>query len=135
MGASAFIFRGVVSRSTLSVILTFGLYLPVVYIARQYVHARTFNAAWNGTRLDESQFKADMRPNVWIALQLMNWAAIICSLGLMYPWAATRSARYTASCLHFFPSPDFYRIQELGAAAGSAVGDSAAEFIGLDFGL
>lgn len=129
------IFKDTVSISTLTVALTFGLYLPVLYIGRQYIHARIFNAAWNATCLDNCRFEASMESNKWIALQLKNWAAIILSLGFLYPWATMRSAQYTASCLRFHPSPDFLATQSLGSPTASAVSDSAAEFIGLDFGL
>jgi uncharacterized membrane protein YjgN (DUF898 family) len=135
IGCAIAVLKDSISLSTLTVALTFGLYLPVLYIGRQYIHARIFNAAWNATRLDNSRFEATMESNRWIALQLTNWAAIIVTLGFLYPWATMRSAHYTASCLRFHPAPDFLATQNLGAAGGSAVGDSAAEFIGLDFGL
>jgi uncharacterized membrane protein YjgN (DUF898 family) len=135
IGCSIAVLKDSISLPTLTVALTFGLYLPVLYIGRQYIHAKIFNAAWSATRLDDSWFEASMESNRWIALQLKNWAAIIVSLGFLYPWATMRSAHYTASCLRFHPSPEFLATQNLGALGGSAVSDSAAEFIGLDFGL
>ena len=40
-----------------------------------------------------------------------------------------------ASSLQFVPAGPIDVIQRMGGASGSATGDMAAEFIGLDFGL
>lgn len=135
MGVATAVLKNRVNLATLSVVLTFGIYLPVLYLIRQVIHAVIFNAVWGGTWLDGSRFEASMSISRWVALQLGNWGAIIGTCGLLYPWAAVRNAQYTASCLRFRPSDSFYRIQSLGESGGSAVGDTAAEFIGLDFGL
>jgi uncharacterized membrane protein YjgN (DUF898 family) len=134
-GVSMYSLKGFLNPVTVAMIVTFGVYLPVLYFARQFVHARIFNAVWNGTRLDECRFSAAMCARRWMGLQLGNWAAILGTAGLAYPWTVIRNARYTASCLRYFPTEDFYRLRKLGSAPGSAVGESAAEFIGLDFGL
>jgi len=135
MGVALFVLRRWFDLQTLTLAATFGIYLPVVFLARQFVHARIFNAAWNGTRLDECRFSAAMSTRRWIGLQTVNWAAIIGTAGILYPWAAMRAARYTASCLRFHPNEDFYRLCAIGESGGSAISDTAAEFVGLDFGL
>ncbi len=134
-GASFALLKNVGHLQTLAVILTFAVYLPAVLLARTYIYVRVFNATWNGTRLDDSRFEADMRLGKWLRLQIGNWAAVLATLGLLYPWAVIRSARYTASCLRFHPSGDFERIQKFGGTAGAALGETAAELFGLDFGL
>lgn len=113
----------------------FALYGAAFYTARHYVHAKLFNHVWNHTRLDDHRFVASMCPGPWLGLQYTNLGAIIVSCGLLYPWAVIRSHRYTASCLRFIPAGSIDGIQKLGGGEGSAVGDTAAEFIGLDFGL
>ena len=115
--------------------LVFGIYIPVVYLCRQYVHARLFNLVWNGTQLDDGRFEATMQTGRWLKLQCGNWVAILGTAGLLYPWATIRAARYTASCLKFHPTDQFYQLRRFGQVQGSAIGDSAAEFVGLDFGL
>jgi uncharacterized membrane protein YjgN (DUF898 family) len=94
-----------------------------------------FNPVWNGTRLNEHQFRGNLRTGRWIALQFTNLAAIVMSCGMLYPWALIRSTRYALSCLEFHPIAGFETISRVGSARGSAVGDSAAEFAGFDFGL
>lgn len=113
----------------------FLVYGAFVLLAKHYAFARLFNPVWNGTRLNEHQFRGTLRTGHWIALQFTNLAAIMVSCGMLYPWALIRSTRYALSCLEFHPIAGFENISRVGSARGSAVGDSAAEFAGFDFGL
>jgi uncharacterized membrane protein YjgN (DUF898 family) len=105
------------------------------FVCRQYIYARLFNHIWNHTQLDDHRFRANIKPGRWLGLQLANLGAIVGSCGLLYPWAAIRAHRYLASCLVFEPAGSIDGIQRLGSGTGSATGDTAAEFVGLDFGL
>jgi len=113
----------------------FLVYGFTLFCAKQYVYARLFNQIWNNTRLDQHRFSANLSMTAWFNLQLGNLGAIIISAGLLYPWAVVRSTRYALSCLQFQPSGSIERISRLGKTTGSAVGETAAEFVGLDFGL
>jgi uncharacterized membrane protein YjgN (DUF898 family) len=119
----------------LEMIPFFILYALGFFVSRHYIYARLFNHLWNNTRLDDHRFQADMRTGRWVGLQLANLGAIIASAGLLYPWSVIRAQRYAASCLSFAPAGSIDGIQRLGSSAGSAAGDTAAEFVGLDFGL
>jgi uncharacterized membrane protein YjgN (DUF898 family) len=113
----------------------FILYAFGFFVSRHLIYARLFNHIWNHTRLDEHRFRASLRTGKWLGLQLTNLGAILISAGMLYPWALVRAHRYTASCLHFVPAGPVDTIQRIGGSTGSATGDMAAEFIGLDFGL
>lgn len=105
------------------------------YTARHYAFSRVFNQTWNSTKLDDHRFVASMKPNRWLGMQMVNLGAMIVSCGLLYPWAVIRSTRYALSCLQFQPALPIEKISRLGRAEGSALGETASEFIGLDFGL
>lgn len=113
----------------------FAIYGTALFTAKHYLHAKLFNHIWNHTRLDDHRFQASMNLGRWLGLQYTNIAAVICSCGLLYPWAVIRSMRYTATCLSLIPAGSIDSIERLGRSGGSAIGDTAAEFIGLDFGL
>ena len=114
---------------------TFAIYGLAVFLSKHLVFARLFNHIWNGTRLDDHRFVATLRVDRWLKLQFTNLAAIIGTCGLLYPWAVVRSTQYLLSCLEFKPARPIERIAALGRNPGSAVGDTAAEFVGMDFGL
>ena len=113
----------------------FFVYGSVFYLAKHYLFARMFNHVWNHTRLDEHRFVARMDTRRWIQLQLTNLGAMIISCGLLYPWAVVRSTSYALSCLDFQPDRPIEKITRLGKDEGSALGETAGEFIGMDFGL
>lgn len=110
-------------------------YAVLLYFAKHFVFATMFNRMWNGTRLDEHQFHATLKTGRWLGLQFTNLGAIIVSCGLLYPWAVIRSTRYALSCLELRLAGPVDPIARIGSNVGSAVGDTAAEFAGLDFGL
>jgi len=113
----------------------FVIYGLAFFIAKQIVFARLFNHTWNHTRLDQHRFRADLETDAWLKLQLLNLVAVVGTAGLLYPWAQIRAARHALSHLHFEPAGSLDRIERLGRNTGSAFGETATEFAGLDFGL
>ncbi len=129
-------FSGEKAATTLLHLLPFFLlYGLALFTAKHYLHATLFNHVWNHTRLGPHRFMARMSVPRWLGMQFTNVAAVAFSCGLLYPWAVMRSARRTAESLWFIPAGSIDKIERLGGRKGSAVGESAAEFIGLDFGL
>lgn len=126
---------GPVPPHWLAVMIPLLIYGGGFYLSRHLVHAWLFNHVWNHTFLDDHRFEARMNTGRWLGLQVTNLLAIIGSFGLLVPWATIRTNRYTASCLSFILKGPIDRIERMGSARGSATGDSAAEIIGLDFGL
>lgn len=113
----------------------FAVYGIALFCSKHYVYASLFNHIWNRTRLNDHHFVATLQTGGWLKLQSVNLVAIIGSGGLLYPWAAIRSARYALSHLQFAPHGALEKISRLGRNDGSAMGETAAEFVGLDIGL
>lgn len=111
------------------------LYGLALYFSKHYVYARLFNHVWSHTRLDDHRFEASLPVGGWLKLQFVNLGAIIGTCGLLYPWAVVRSTHYALGSLRFVPSGPIEKISRLSRRDGSALGDTAAEFVGLDFGL
>ncbi len=113
----------------------FFLYGLGLFIGRHFIFASLFNHLWNHTHLDDHRFIASMNVGRWLTLQLSNLGAILLSCGLLYPWAVIRTLKYKTSCIRFQPAGPIERIEYLAVSRGNALGDTAAEFVGLDFGL
>lgn len=111
------------------------IYGLTAFFSKHYVYARLFNHIWNHTRLDEHRFVADLPLGRWLRLQAVNLCAIVGTCGLMYPWAVVRSTRLALAHLRFEPRGPVETIARLGRNRGSAVGDTAAEFAGIDLAL
>jgi uncharacterized membrane protein YjgN (DUF898 family) len=113
----------------------FAVYGLAFYFSKHFIYARLFNHIWNQTTLDNHRFIATLPVGGWLRLQFGNLGAMIVSCGLLYPWTVIRSTRFALNHLRFQPDRPIEKISRLGRAEGSAVGDTAAEFVGLDFGL
>lgn len=122
---------------TFMIAITLTCYGCGFFTGRHFTYPRIFNHAWSSTRLGEMTFVATMSPGAWMKLQWVNLLAIIGTAGLALPWATMRTAKYQLSCLalQIPKTTDLDKIERMGIGDGSAIGDSAAEFVGLDFGL
>ncbi|HEX6735832.1 MAG TPA: DUF898 family protein [Azonexus sp.] len=114
--------------------------IPLLLIAIQallvpYVQARTANAVWNSTSLGAHAFVSRLPVGGYIRLTVVNWLAIICTVGLFIPWARVRVARYRAENLALAVSGSLDAFVAAEATAASALGDEAAEMFDLDIGL
>ena len=73
------------------------VYLPLLLLIKSIYKVRIRNHIFNSSEFsDLAEFKSDMRIVPYTLLQLTNVLAIVCSLGLAYPWAEIRTARYLA---------------------------------------
>lgn len=111
------------------------LFFICLSLAKLQARTLVFNCAWNDTRLDGHRFRASLSFSRMLTLQVINWLAIISTLGLAYPWATIRKQKYIFSCLEFLPSGSLDRVETLGSSTGAALGDAATDFLGVDIGL
>ncbi len=125
-----------VPKSAASVIITYIALGVSISVFPVFVGALTFNVALNHMQLgDDFRFESRLSAFYmgWIALS--NLAAIVFTLGLLYPWARVRRTRYMASCISVIGVADIGEFTSVPLAAGSAVGEEVASFFDIDFGL
>lgn len=127
--------RAGVAPTMIQLIPFFAVYIFGFWIAKQLLFAMLFNHVWNHTQLDEHRFRARLPVGRWLGMQLANLGAIIITAGMLYPWTEIRNQRLVAASLEFLPAGPVDGIRAFGGRDGSATGDMAAEFIGIDFGL
>lgn len=116
------------------------LLIPLLMVVAQavvvpYVAAHTTNAIWGSTRLGFHRFVSRLPIGGYIGLTVVNWLAIIFTLGLFIPWARVRVARYRAEYLALAVSGSLNDFVAGEASAASAIGDETAEMFDLDIGL
>jgi len=123
---------GAVPAITATLIAVYALGILIIPTA---VAALTFNLALNNTILDDIRFESRLSAiqMVWIAVS--NLLLTLVSLGLLYPWARVRMARYRASCITVISSTDIGEFAAPLIKSGGAVGEEIASFLDIDFGL
>jgi uncharacterized membrane protein YjgN (DUF898 family) len=101
-----------------------------------YVRSRTTNLVLNSTVLaGRVQFKSILSASQLAMLYMGNLLAIVCTLGLMIPWAEVRVARYRAEALSLESTSDLEGFVGKVTQEVGATGEEIGEFFTLDFSL
>ncbi len=115
--------------------VSYAVMLIIITLIQQYLFVRLTNYSWHHSKLGAIYFKSDLQVKNLVWIRITNIIAIICSVGLLAPWAKVRRARYILSKLSLV---SYCPLDEFTAATGgeeSAVGDSATDFFDLEIGL
>ena len=125
------------SAAAMSVVfgmMVIGLYLGLMLIG-PYFATRMQNLVWNQTTLAPHSFRSDVRVGKLFFIVLTNYIFIALTLGLFYPFARVRSARYRVESMTMIaagPLDEFVagEQQQVGA-----LGDAAADWYDIDIAL
>ena len=135
------ILSGVSSKQVVAVATLVGVFvLPAMFLGFQaviipWVNVRLTNAVWKHTTLGGHTFQSSLKARHYIALTVVNWLAIIATLGLFFPWARVRIARYRAECMAIDATCDLDSFIAGESQASTALGDETAELFDLDIAL
>ncbi|MBO9664777.1 YjgN family protein [Dokdonella sp.] len=105
------------------------------FVVWAFLNAALANLLYNRAELGPYRFRSSLNGGRLCALYLGNTVAILCSAGLLIPWAKVRLARYRAQSLTLLAGED---LADLHAEAGEDIDAVAAEMDGLfdiDIGL
>jgi uncharacterized membrane protein YjgN (DUF898 family) len=117
------------------------VFLPAVLLALVYLVIALYiptaltNLTWSSTSLGRHRFKCALRLRDLLWIYLSNAVAVLCTLGLLAPWAAVRLLRYrldhiSASGLGGLDSIIASADQQIGAAP-----EELGDMLGFDLGL
>lgn len=105
------------------------------FVVWAFLNAALANLLYNRAELGSHRFRSSLTGGRLCGLYLGNTVAILCSAGLLIPWAKVRLARYRAHSLTLLAGED---LADLQAEAGEDIDAVAAEMDGLfdiDIGL
>ena len=103
--------------------------------AQSWFQSRMFNITYRASRLGKHGFEANMTAPGFFRIASVNLVLIVLTLGLFFPFAQVRLARYKAECLALCPlgSLDDFVADE--TARAGAFGDEAAAALDLNLGF
>ena len=113
-----------------------GAYLFGLLFLTTYIGTSVFNLAINRTQLaDRFQLESGLSPlqMTWIAFS--NLAFVIVTLGLFWPWAQVRLARYRADHFAISGPADLAGFTSEFVTGQGAIGEEVASFFDIDIGL
>ncbi|MEP5762458.1 MAG: YjgN family protein [Litoreibacter sp.] len=98
--------------------------------------AMTRNAVYNATVLQGGHsFRSNVQPLRLFWIIMSNAITVICTLGLMLPWAQIRMAKYLADHTAAVPNGSMDDFVGMVMPEGSALGDAYTDFEAIDIGL
>jgi len=86
---------------------------------------------WSHTAFESARFRSTVRGGPLFRLTLGNVLLAVFTLGLAVPWVVVRNLRFVCTNVMLEGPVDFAAIQQ-DAQAASPVGESLADFLGLD---
>ena len=122
-------------------IFTFGSIIGVTFLlawiaAFAFIRTEIFNLAVSNTVVDNRhKLNAVLSPWAMIWIGLSNLVLILASIGLLYPWARVRVARYIADHMELLATSNLEEFTSEAFATQSAIGEEIAGFFDFDIGL
>lgn len=133
LGATAFTLLGAFEIAWVAVSV---VYLLAGALVLAFTRARVGNLTFNSATLDgRVRFASTLSATRLAWIYLGNLLAIVASLGLLVPWAVTRTAQYRASCLSMACDGDLEGILGEVARPVGATGEALGEFFDVDLSL
>jgi uncharacterized membrane protein YjgN (DUF898 family) len=138
----ATVFHGAIGKGTtpgafsIWYLIILGVFAFVPLFLMPFIGTQVFNLAVGRTVLAERyQLESTLSPLRMTWLAFSNLALTLVTLGLFYPWARTRVARYRAENISITGPADMDGFQsEFGAGPG-AIGEEVASLFDIDIGL
>lgn len=115
---------------------TMGMYLLTISVVSAVFRGRIRNHIMNNSEFEGlAQPKSDV--NVWefVKLIFVNMVAIVCSVGLAYPWVKVRTARFLANATMILIDNDADDAVDKMLESQSAFGEEAAEVFDMDIAI
>lgn len=109
-------------------------FLALTLIIRPYLSVQLANLTWNATMLGDKTFTCTQTYGSYLRLVVGNFLMVVLTLGLFWPWAKVREARYRFERLTL-ESTDLDAFAGQAGNDSQAVGEEIADAFDLDFSL
>ncbi|MFY8272770.1 YjgN family protein [Pseudoalteromonas sp. SSDWG2] len=112
------------------------VYMFVLAVASGIYQTVIRNHLFNSSEIDDiADFKSDLQIVDYTLLLLTNAIAIVCSLGLAYPWAKIRKARMLTQATEVTFLIDPQRLEDQLGEQDSSFAEEAADLFDIDLSL
>jgi uncharacterized membrane protein YjgN (DUF898 family) len=100
-----------------------------------YYQASAANAAFGGVQAGSQYVRSNLRAWPLIGIYVTNLLAIVCTLGLFYPWAKVRQMRYHLENTAIDSDGNLAGFTASSGEGIDAVGEEVGDFFDVDFGI
>jgi uncharacterized membrane protein YjgN (DUF898 family) len=120
---------------SVQILMTVLMYGLIAVIGGAFMRSRLQNNTIGNTKLGEHVLFSRLRARDLIWLQVTNLLAMVCTLGLYFPWARVRVLRYQFSRTGVLVAGNLEGFVAGERANVAAVGQEVGDFFDIDFGL
>lgn len=113
----------------------FAFYAALFLIVGPYFTSRVQNLIWKRTRLGPHGFDSRLQARRLLWLYLSNFVGVALTLGLYWPWAMVRLARYRAQSMSLVPAGSLEEFAAGELQAAGAVGEETMSVFDIDISL
>ncbi len=100
-----------------------------------YWQTRLTNLVWNSIRLEQHTFRSELKVTYMLWLYISNTIAMLCSLGLLIPWARVRTTRYRLSKMTLIPGGNLNAFLAAKQQEENAIGEEIGDIMDIDIGF
>ena len=122
-----------------TVIAIMAMVIPVLLlfnlVVGAYFRASFVNASVGGVSVGPHEISSRLKFGPLLGILFTNLLGMVFTLGLFYPWAKVRMLRYQLTNTSVIAAGDLGQFAADQKAGPSAVGEEAADFFDIDFGL
>lgn len=113
----------------------FGVLFVASLLLGPYIRVRLTNLVWNATTLGPHRFESGMHVRGYLAIAITNLILIVLTLGLFFPFARVRLARYRAEHTALLAHGSIEHFVAGERADPAAAGEELADLADVDFAL
>jgi uncharacterized membrane protein YjgN (DUF898 family) len=124
-----------ISEDVILYVSIFLIYVILSPLLPGFFNALMANLIWNNTRLDNHSFKSNQTFGSVFKVVFPNWLLTVFTLGLYWPWAKIRLARYRAEHTAILTADELNNFVSRSQPKQSAYGEEIADIFDFDFGF
>ena len=98
-------------------------------------HALITNLIWNNTRIGEHRIECNMSPIGLIRVTVGNFVLVALTLGLFFPWAMVRMAKFRLEAVRLIPAGDLQEFVDTEPDKIGAIGEESTSAFDFDISL
>jgi uncharacterized membrane protein YjgN (DUF898 family) len=100
-----------------------------------FYQSRFAYASFGGLEIGNARVVSNQQAGSLAWIEITNLLGMVCTLGLFYPWAKVRKARYMLGQTSLDTAGGLGEFQAAQNEAGEALGEELGEFFDVDFGI
>jgi uncharacterized membrane protein YjgN (DUF898 family) len=116
-------------------LLSAAVYITGFMLITAYFRSRMLNTSIGGVQIGPHRVYSRLRIWPMFTILVTNFAAMIVTLGLFYPWAKVRSMRYQLANTGVIADGDLNQFVAEANQGVSAVGEEVSDIFDIDFGF